>query len=145
MGVSLRVAVLFVSCVFALLSQVVTAAGESVPTVIKFFAPPYPRAARDQRILGKTLTRLTINPAGLVTEAKTIIAHRVFEDYVLEALKQWRFKPSDHESTFEVTCIFELMEGKCEGLRPVTPETHVSAELPTTIHIRTDMACIINR
>jgi hypothetical protein len=94
--------------------------------------------------MGKTLTRLTINRDGLVTEAKTIVAHRVFEDYVLEALKQWRFKPTDHEYTLEVTCLFEFTEGKCEGsdLHPITSETHVSAELPTVVNIRTGLQCI---
>ena len=128
----------------ALTLQVSSAAGADVPTVIKFVAPAYPRAAKDQRIFGKTLTRLAINRDGLVTEAKTIVAHRVFEDYVLDALKQWRFKPSDHEYTLEVTCLFELAEGKCD-LHPITPETHVSAELPTVVHIRTDLPCIMDR
>jgi TonB family protein len=121
-----------------------SAVGADVPTVIKFVAPPYPRAAKDQRIMGKTLTRLTVNPAGLVTEAKTITAHRVFEDHVLEALKQWQFKPSDRVYVLEVTCLFEIDNGKCEGtdLHPVTSETHVSAELPTVVHIRTGLQCI---
>src|SRR2546425_1033634 len=93
--------------------------------------------------MGKTLTRLTINRDGFVTDAKTITAHRVFEGYVLEALKQWRFKPSDHEYTLEVTCLFEFAEA-CEGtdLHPVTSETYVSAELPTVVHVRTGLKCI---
>jgi len=112
--------------------------------VIKFFAPPYPRAAKDQRIMGKTLTRLTINPAGLVTEAKTITAHRVFEDHVLEALKQWQFKPADRKQVLEVTCLFEIDNDKCEGtnLHPITSETHVWAELPIVVHIKTGLQCI---
>jgi TonB family protein len=128
----------------ALLSQGPRAVGADVPTVIKFVAPPYPRAAEDQRIMGRTSTRLTINPAGIVTQAKTITAHRVFEDLVLEALKQWQFKPSDREHVLEVTCLFEIDNGKCEGtdLHPITQETHVWAELPTVVHIRTGLQCI---
>uniref|UniRef100_Q01RK2 TonB C-terminal domain-containing protein n=1 Tax=Solibacter usitatus (strain Ellin6076) TaxID=234267 RepID=Q01RK2_SOLUE len=121
-----------------------SAFGEDLPTLITFVAPVYPQSAKDQRISGKTEHASRSIATGFVTEATTIIAHRVFEDYVLEALKQWRFKPSGHEYTLEVTCIFELTEGKCEGLRPITPGTHVSAELPTIIHISSDMACIID-
>ena len=144
MGVSLRVAVLCLSHALALLSQVPGAVGADVPTVIKFVAPPYPSAAKDQRIMGKTLTRLTINPAGLVTEAKTITAHRVFEHDVLEALKQWQFKTSDRDHVLEVTCLFEIDNGKCEGtdLHPTTSETHVWADLPSVVHIRTGLQCI---
>jgi len=145
----MRVTVLCLSYAVALFSQVPAAPGADVPTVIKFVAPAYPRSAKDQRIMGKTLTRLTINRDGLVTEAETIMAHRVFEDYVLQALKQWRFQPTDHEYTIEVTCVFEFIEGKCEGsdLHPITSETHVSAELPKVVHIKTGLQCIerVNR
>ena len=94
--------------------------------------------------MGRTLTRLTINPAGIVTEAKMITAHRVFEYPVLEPLKQWQFGPSDREHVLEVTCIFEIDNGKCEGtdLHPITPETHVWTELPTIVHIKTGLQCI---
>jgi hypothetical protein len=63
------------------------------------------------------------------------MAHPVFEDYVLGALKQWRFMPSDQEHTIQVTCSFEFMDDNCEG----APETYVSAELPTVVHIKTSL------
>jgi len=73
-----------------------------------------------------------------------LLAHRVFESYVLEAFRQWRFKLSDHEYTVEVTCFFEFTEGKCEGsdVRPITPETYVSAELPSVVRVRTGFAVL---
>jgi TonB family protein len=86
-----------------------------MPAMVTFVAPADPRAAKDQRKMGKTLTRTTVNRDGAVTEVKTISAHPVFENYVLEALKQWRFKPSDQERTLQVTCSFEFMDDKCEG------------------------------
>ncbi|MGO9128266.1 MAG: TonB family protein [Bryobacteraceae bacterium] len=108
-----------------------------------FVAPAYPRAATDARIQGRTSTQLTVNREGLVTEAKTILAHPVFKSCVLQALRQWRFMPSNREHTFQVTCVFELAAG-CEGTpqHPVTPETHVSAELPTVVHIMTGFQCM---
>jgi TonB family protein len=113
------------------------------PVVIKFVAPPYPRAAKDKRIIGRTVTRLSVDRDGSVMEVKTISANPLFEGYVLDALKQWRFKPSDREYTLEVTCLFEL-DQDCEGtnLHPVTSETHVSAELPSVVHVKTGLQCI---
>ena len=91
--------------------------------------------------MGKTRTSVTVNRAGAVTEVKTVVAHPVFERYVLDALKQWRFKPSDQGYTFEVICSFEFMDEECEGndRRPITSETYVSADLPTLVHIKTDL------
>jgi TonB family protein len=127
-----------------LLAQAPAAPEQEIPAVVMFVAPAYPRAAREARIQGKTLTQLTVNRDGLVTEAKTIIAHPVFESYVLQALRKWRFKPSDREHTFQVTCVFELSYDECEGTvqHPITTETHVSAELPTVVHIMTSYPCI---
>ena len=127
-----------------LLAQPPGATEKDMPAVVTFVAPAYPRAAKDQRKMGKTLTRITVNRDGDVTEVKTISAHPVFEDYVLAALKQWPFKASDQEHTFQVTFSFELMDDKCEGTdkHPVTSETHVSAELPTLVHIKTGLLCI---
>ena len=88
------------------------------------------------------MTRITVNRDGVVTEARTISAHPVFEKYVLEALKLWRFKASHREHTVQVICSFEFSD-ECEGTdkHPVTSETNVSAELPTALHIRTGLQC----
>jgi TonB family protein len=109
--------------------------------LVTFVAPAYPRAAKDQRIMGETRTRVTVNRDGAVTEVKTIDAHPVFEHYVLDALKQWRFKPSDQEYAFQVICSFEFMDEECKGndKHPITSETYVSADLPTVVHIKTDL------
>ena len=121
--------------------------GPDNPSMIKFVAPAYPRSAKEARIFGKTQTRITVDRDGSVKEAITILAHRVFESYVLEALKQWRFKPSNREYVLEVTCIFEFKyPANCGAAdyRPETPETYVSAELPTTVHITTDLQCMVD-
>ena len=130
------------------MSQVPSTTVQDSPPVIKFVAPAYPRAAKDQRIMGKTTTRLTVNRDGTVKEVKTVVAHPVFEKYVLEALRKWRFKPSDRDYTLEITCVFELTyPANCTApdYHPVTPETNVSAELPTTVYIGTDLQCAIDR
>ena len=116
---------------------------KKVPTVITFVAPAYPRAAKDQRKMGKTITQIKVSPEGSVTEVKTVSANVVFENYVLEALKQWRFQPLDREHVLEVTCSFEFIQNECEGTNkhPITSETYVSAELPTVVHIKTGLPC----
>ena len=93
--------------------------------------------------MGKTRTRVAVNRDGAVTEVKTIVAHPVFEHYVLDALKQWRFKPSEQQYTFQVICSFEFMDEECEGSdkHPITSETYVSADLPTVVHIKTGLRC----
>jgi outer membrane biosynthesis protein TonB len=53
--------------------------------------PAYPRAAKDQRKMGKTITRIKVSPDGSVPEGKTVSANAVFEKYMLEGLKHWRF------------------------------------------------------
>jgi TonB family protein len=117
---------------------------KDVPIVVKFVAPAYPRAAKDQRKMGTTRTAIKVSPEGIVTDVKTITANAVFASYVLEAIKQWRFKPFAAERTLEVTCSFELVSDTCEGTdkHPITSETFVSAELPYLVHIRTGLQCV---
>ena len=92
--------------------------------------------------MGKTVTRVVVDRSGLVVQAEAVLARRVFERYVLEALKKWRFRPSDHEHILEITCLFEL-NSECEGTdkHPITSETNVSAELPTIVHVKTSFPC----
>jgi hypothetical protein len=75
-------------------------------------------------------------------QAQTVVFHPVFEQQVLEALKQWRFARSDQEHRFQVTCYFEFANG-CEGTtrHPITSETHISADLPKSVHIKTGLQC----
>jgi TonB family protein len=118
--------------------------GKEAPTVMTFVAPAYPRAAKDERKMGTTITRIKISPAGSVTEARTVSANPVFETYVLDALKQWRFQPLEREQVLEVTCSFEFIQDACEGTNehPITAETYISAELPSVVHIRTGLQCV---
>ena len=127
-----------------LFAQSSSVSEKDVPTVVTFVAPAFPRAAKDQRKMGKTITRVRVSPEGSVSEVKTVSANAVFEKYVLEALKQWRFQPSETEHLLEVTCSFEFIQNECEGSNdhPVTSETYVSAELPTVVHIKTGLQCI---
>jgi hypothetical protein len=65
--------------------------------------------------------------------------HPMFEKYVAEAVKRWRFKSSGEDHVFDITFRFELHDdGNCDK----SPETQVSGELPTLLVIRTGYQCI---
>jgi TonB family protein len=139
----MRIAALTLISASFLLAQAPDSAEKTIPEVPTFVAPAFPRAAKDKRIMGKTVTRIEVNRDGVVTEVKTISANPVFEGHVVDALKKWRFKPSDREHTLQVICSFEF-DDECEGTdkHPITSETHVSAELPTVVHIKTGLQCL---
>jgi hypothetical protein len=94
--------------------------------------------------MGKTISQMKVSKGGLVTDVKTVSANEIFEKQVLDALRQWRFKPSEKEHILEVICSFEFIDDKCGGTHehPITAETYVSAELPSLIHVRVGLECI---
>ena len=110
------------------------------PSVVHFVAPAYPRAAKDQRIMGTTVTRITVAADGTVSAVATVRAHPIFEKYVTDALKEWKFELSSQEHTLEITCSFEFYDEDCD--KSLTPETQVSAELPKMVRIRTGLQCV---
>ena len=119
-----------------------------LPILVIFVAPPYPRIAIDARMTGTTVTHIRIGKDGRVIEAKTVSAHPFFATQVLDALKQWRFGPSEEEHEFDVTCRFEFYGpdlSDCVGPdgKPKTPESIVSATLPTDVLVRTTGKCQI--
>ncbi len=121
----------------------------SPPVLVTFVAPAYPRLANDARMTGTTVTHIKVGKDGRVTEAKIVSAHAVFATYVLDALKQWKFAPSEEEHELNVTCRFEFYAPdvdecvKPDGT-PTTTETIVSATLPNEVLIRTTGRCWIS-
>ena len=118
-----------------------------LPALVDFVAPAYPRFANDARMQGTTVTHIKVGTNGSVIEAKIVSAHAVFATYVLDALKRWKFAPSEVEHEFDVTCRFEFYAPEVEKCfkadgTPATPETIVSATLPTQVLIRTTERCI---
>lgn len=116
--------------------------GSSRVVVVKFVAPPYPRAAKDKRMMGKAVSEISVGPDGSVQDVRILSAHPVFENPVRDALKQWRFSPTSQEYTLQVTVSFEF-DDACEGTdkHPLTSESRVSAEFPNLVHIITSLQC----
>ena len=121
-----------------------TDASSPLPEGLSFVAPAYPRLASDGRIQGTTVTRIRVGKDGKVMEAAVVSGHRIFTKYVVAALKQWRFAPSQEEHEFDVTCRFEFYSDreclKADG-QPATPETIVSVKLPTQVLVQTTEKC----
>lgn len=140
----INVLTLFLVMGYSVSTWAQTSEAVSIPQLVTFVAPAYPRLASDSRMTGTTVTRLTVGKDGRVIEANIVSGHPFFTKYVLAALKQWRFAPSERDYVFDVTCQFEFYSPeKCsrEDGQPVTPETIVSATLPTEVLIRTTEKC----
>lgn len=136
MKYALLVTLMFLFAAPVVCQQAVSAS----PTVIHFVAPPYPREARDRRMMGMTKWKLSVAKDGSVETVTKISGHPVFEKPAMEASRQWRFKPSENEYSLEVTYSFELYEEDCD--KPLMPETQVTADLPTLVTIRTGVQCV---
>jgi protein TonB len=58
-------------------------------------APKYPPQARKRGIEGRVVVEFTIGADGSVGSVRVVeSAHRLLEEAVLEALKEWRFRPA---------------------------------------------------
>jgi Gram-negative bacterial TonB protein C-terminal len=65
-------------------------------------------------MMGTTVTHIKVSKDVRVTDANVVSAHPIFAKYVVAALKQWQFIPSEHEYAFDVTCRFEFYtENQC--------------------------------
>jgi protein TonB len=67
---------------------------EEPPVLIKKVDPIYPDIARQLKIEGMVVVRMIVGPDGRVKHAEIIkSAHEILNEPVLEAVRQWVFKP----------------------------------------------------
>jgi TonB family protein len=140
----MRVALLALLACSLLYAQNPNPADGDMPVLVSFVAPPYPRTAKVARIMGTTVTAITVTPEGRVADAKTVSGVPLLASYALSALRQWQFRPSQTAHDLNVRVEFELLDDCSEGTdkHPITPETYVSAELPTVVHVKTAVQCV---
>jgi TonB family protein len=55
--------------------------------------PDYPQEAKDARIQGDVILRVTIDPKGNVSQVKPISGHPLLMQSAMDAVKQWKYKP----------------------------------------------------
>lgn len=67
---------------------------EEPPVLIKKVDPVYPEIARQLKIEGMVVVRMIVGPDGRVKHAEILkSAHEILNEPVLEAVRQWIFKP----------------------------------------------------
>ena len=80
---------------------------ERPPQILRRVEPAYPFAARSRNLTGKVMVKILVSPDGEVTRPSILEAspRGVFEECVLEAVRQWRFKPGYHQGRAVATWI----------------------------------------
>jgi TonB family protein len=79
---------------------------------IQSVTPIYPQAAKDEGIEGKVTLNLLIGPDGKVVKALIISGPTVLGESVLDAVKQWEYKPASSFTFAPAEIIFSR-----EGVR----------------------------
>ena len=74
---------------------------DRMPTVVKRVEPAYPDKARHAGISGRVVLKFLVEADGRISKPSILEAHPegVFEQSVLAAIRQWRFKPGYHRES----------------------------------------------
>jgi TonB family protein len=86
--------------VFSLMT--VSASGQESRKLIAQPVPVYPELARRARLSGTVKVEVLIAANGQVKDVKVIGGHPLFVDATTEALKKWKYAPSNSETTAEL-------------------------------------------
>jgi TonB family protein len=104
----MRPAVLKLSPIFALcLIACCPSAHAQEREPITKVAPAYPPLARQMHIAGKVKVTATVDPNGTVSKAQSDSPIMLLVPAAIEAVKRWKFKPSDTVSTVVIMISFD--------------------------------------
>ncbi len=83
--------------------------------IVKKVPPEYPQDAKDQRIQGSVVLKVTVDKQGSVATVELISGHPALAPASMEAVKQWKYKPyllnqQPVEVETQVTVNFTLAE-----------------------------------
>ena len=81
------------------LGLAITASAQEGRKLIAQPAPAYPEIARRARLSGTVKVQVLIAPDGSVKDVKVIGGHPLFVDATIEALKKWKYVPSNAEAS----------------------------------------------
>ncbi len=73
--------------------------GQEGRKVIDHPVPTYPVIAKHANLTGTVKVQAVIGPDGQVKDVKVIGGHPLFVDATLDALKRWKYAPSNSETT----------------------------------------------
>lgn len=87
------------------------------PELVNRVEPDYPIMARRQRLTGRVVVKLLVDPHGQVRKASVLQAapQGVFESCVLEAVERWRFKPGYYRGQPVSTWVVLPIQFKVSG------------------------------
>lgn len=83
-------------------------ADDTTRPVIARTAPRYPELAKKMHLSGKVRVEVVINAAGAVVSAKLVGGNPVFEVSAIDAVKQWKFEPT--QTTTKGVVVLEFAE-----------------------------------
>lgn len=66
---------------------------DNQPSLIKFKNPVYPVEARKRGLEGVVLLKALVAPDGRIKDVKILKSIPIFDEYAVDAVKQWRFTP----------------------------------------------------
>jgi TonB family protein len=69
--------------------------------------PQYPEIAKRMNIQGVARVLLTVTADGKVSDVKELGGNPVLVSSLVQAVKKWRYEPSDRESSIEVRFEFK--------------------------------------
>lgn len=81
------------------LMAAISASGQEGRKVIEQPVPIYPQLARRSGLSGTVKVQVVIAADGHVKDVKVIGGHPLFVDATVEALKMWKYAPSNSETT----------------------------------------------
>jgi TonB family protein len=73
--------------------------GQETRKAIAQPSPMYPAMARQFQLSGTVKVQVVIGPDGQIKETKVLGGHPLLAESVLNALKKWKFAPSNAETT----------------------------------------------
>jgi TonB family protein len=102
----IRLVLVLISFLSALTSPASSQTAPGVRKVVYKVAPKYPRELRQNEIGGIVRLSVVINPNGSVSKVTPVGGNPVLLDAATQAVKQWKYAPSDHPTTAEVQLDF---------------------------------------
>lgn len=82
--------------------------GDSHRKLLELVKPQYPELAKQMRVTGAIVLRITILPNGQVTEVQFEKGHPLLLRAAEEAVRRWRFAAAPDTTTQNVQVTFEL-------------------------------------
>jgi TonB family protein len=95
--------------VFLLSGSTFSVRAQTTPSVRKLVykvAPKYPRELKQNEIGGIVRLSVSVSPNGSVAKIVPVGGNPVLVDAATQAVKQWKYAPSDHPTTTEVQLDF---------------------------------------